>query len=287
MRKGLIFGCIVLAIVSLAALAANRLDDLAVSGLATFNGGTTLYSTNTLASSCLFIGDMDLNDILDLDTTDDTYYAANVRTTGDGGGVYVDSTGSGIIFAVADSGTTVLSVPDGGVLTFASTGQPTKRLYLPIDVGGGTADTETFENSPSINIDVTDETWFASVPVPADWDGASDMTLYLMVANEIAETDGDDVTITLAIRGYADGDVMAANGQVPTCTLNLTGGDEDIDRVNLMSAVIDWNDGTYDIAVDDVMVIACALALADGTEVTGPMHIVTWWIEYTADQLSQ
>ena len=287
MKKGLIFGLIVLVVVSLAALAVNQLTDLAVSGLATFNGGTTLYSTQTLASSCLFIGDMDLNDILDLDTTDDTYYAANVTTSGDGGGVYVNSTGTGNIFAVADSGTTVMSVPDGGVLTFASTGQPTKRLYLPIDVGGGTADTETYMNSPSINIDADDETWYASVPVPADWDGASDMTLYFMVANEIAETDGDDVIITLVIKGNADGELMAANGQAPTCTTDLTGGDEAINIVNLASAVIDYNEGTYPIAVDDIMTIKCSIGLGTGTEVTGPMHIISWWVEYTADQLSQ
>ena len=287
MKKGLVFGLIVLAVVSLTALAVNQLTDLAVSGLATFNGGTTLYSTQTLASSCLFIGDMDLNDILDIDTTDDTYFAANIATTGDGGGLYVNSTGTGNIVDFAHDGTTVMSIPDGGVLTFADASKPTKRLYLPIDNGGGTSDTEVFENSPSINIDTDDETWYASVPVPADWDGASDMNIYFMIANEIAETDGDDIDITMQIRGYADGETMAANGQAPACSTNLTGGDEAIDIVNLCTAVIDWNDGTYDIAVDDIMVIKCSMALAAGTEVTGPMHIIAWWIEYTADQLSQ
>lgn len=287
MKKGLVFGLIVLAAVGLIALATNRLDDLSVSGVTTLSGGTVLYSTITLASSCSFAGDLDLDDILDIDTTDDTYYAANVATTGDGGGLYVNSTGTGNIVAFADGGTTVLSIPDGGVLTFSNAGALTKRLYLPISTGGGTSDITTFENSPSINIDVNDETWYVSVPIPADWDGASDMNIYFMIANEIAETDGDDIDITLQIRGYADGETMAANGQAPTCSTNLTGGDQAQDDVTLCTAVIDWNDGTYDIAVDDIMVIKCSMALAAGTEVTGPMHIISWWIEYTADQLSQ
>ena len=104
MKRVLVFGFIVLAIVSLVALATNQLDDLAVSGTTTLSGGTVLYSTITLASSCSFDGDLDLDDIFDLDTTDDTYYAANIATTGDGGGVYVNSAGTGNIFGTKKPG---------------------------------------------------------------------------------------------------------------------------------------------------------------------------------------
>lgn len=273
-----------LAIVCLVAFASNRLDDLEVTGASILRGTTTLYNV-TLSGT--FSGDLDLDDYLDIDSTDDTYYAANVKTTGNGGGLFVDSTGTGNIFAIAHDGTTQVSMPDGGGVVFADASKPVKRLYLPISTGGGTSDITTFMNSPSINIDTDDETFYASVPVPADWDGASDLTLYVAIANEIAETDGDDIIITLVVKGNADGETMAANGQAPTCTLDLTGGDEAINKVNLMTATIDYNEATYPIAVDDIMTIKGSIGLGTGTEITGPTHIVAWWIEYTADQLTQ
>ena len=261
-----------------------RLTTLEVTSTSILRGAATFYNVVLCGS---FTGDFDLNSYFDLDTTDDTYYAANIATTGNGGGLYVNSSGTGDIFAFAHDGTTQFSMKDGGGFVFGGASKPVKRLYLPIDVGGGTADTETFMNSPSINIDTDDETFYASVPVPADWDGASDMVLCFAIANEIAETDGDDVIITLQIKGDADGEAMAANGQAPTCTLDLTGGDEAINVVNLSTATIDYNEATYPIAVDDVLKIKCSIGLGTGTEITGPTHIVAWWVEYTADQLTQ
>jgi len=259
-------------------------DTLEVTGVSILRGSTTLYAVILSGS---FTGDFDLNSYADIDSTSDTYYAANIKTTGNGGSLYVDSTGTGNIFAVAHDGTTQFSIPDGGGFVFADASKPVKRIYLPIDVGGGTADTETFQNSPSINLDATDETFYASVPIPADWDGASDLTIYVMVGNEIAETDGDDVSITFTVKGYADGETMATAGQTCALLQDLTSGDEAIDIVNQCTAVIDYNEASHPIAVDDIMTIKGFVNLAAGVECTGPLHIVAWWIEYTADQLSQ
>lgn len=332
MRKALVLTLAVLLLGGLTALAGNVLTDLEVTGATILRGSTTIANASFTGS---YSGDFDLNDILDIDANDDTYYAANIYNLGNGGGLYVKSGGTGSIFVLDDGGTVLWTVADGGAwtvgvsgtgydfkwwsatageyflwdesedaliigdgtnyvrtdstngITLAGTAKVTRRLYLPIDTGGGTATTETFMNSPSINVDTDDETFYASVPVPADWDGASDMTLYFAIANEIAETDGDDIIITLQIKGDADGEAMAANGQAPTCTLDLTGGDEAIDVVNLSTAVIDYNEGTYPIAVDDILKIKCSIGLGTGTEITGPTHIVAWWIEYTADQFDQ
>ncbi|HUT21009.1 MAG TPA: hypothetical protein VM366_17795 [Anaerolineae bacterium] len=160
-------------------------------------------------------------------------------------------------------------------------------INLPIATGGGTADIAAFLGAPSINLDTDGETFLASVKIPDNWDYSSDLQLVLMVANEIAETDGDDVSITCQIRGYADGDTMSAAGQAVAIAQNLTGGDEAINVVNECTGTIDYNHGTYDIAQLDTMVIECIVNLAGGGECTGPLHVISWWVRYKADHLGE
>lgn len=261
-----------------------RTDTLEVTGTSILRGTVTLYNGIFCGA---FTGDFDLDGFADIDSTSDTYYAMNIKTTGNGGGLFVDSTGTGNIFVFADGGVTQFSMADGGGFIFADASKPVKRIILPLDVGGGTADTEAFRNSPSINLDGSDETFYASAPIPADWDGASDLTIYLMVGNEIAETDGDDVSFTFTVHGYADGEAVQTNGQTVAVLLDLTGGDEAINVVNQCTGTIDYNEASYPIAVDDLMTLKGVVNLGAGTECTGPLHIIGWWIEYTADQLSQ
>jgi len=158
---------------------------------------------------------------------------------------------------------------------------------LPIATGGGTADIAAFLGAPTINLDTDGETFQASVKMPDNWDYSSDIGLVWMVANEIAETDGDDVSFTCQIRGYANGETMSDAGQAVTGTLNLTGGDEAINVVNEVTGAIDYNHGTYPIEQLDTIVIKVTVNLAGAGECTGPLHVIAWWIRYKADHLGE
>jgi hypothetical protein len=172
-----------------------------------------------------------------------------------------------------------------GELTLVGTAKATTVVDLPLSIGGGTADIEAFLGAPSINLDADGETFITSFRAPSIWDAASDLTLVLMVANEIAETDGDDVSITCQIRGYADGETMSDAGQAVTCVQDLTGGDEAINVVNRVTGVLDYDHGTYPIAAGDVVIVEATVNLGGAGECTGPLHVVGWWIEFTRDRL--
>lgn len=205
--------------------------------------------------------------------------------------IYIYSSGDGILQLVADTsmrlgdGTNEARFAADGELTLAGTAQVTRTVSLPIATGGGTSTVEAWRAAPTINLDADGETFFASFEAPNDWNAASDLTIVLMVANEIAETNNDDVSITCQVHGYADGEATADAGQTVTCILNLTGGDEAINVLNRVTGTIDWNEATHPIAVGDTVVIEAVVDLAGGGECTGPLHILAWWVEYTANKL--
>lgn len=161
----------------------------------------------------------------------------------------------------------------------------TRVLQLPLGTGGGTSDMETFKNAPSINLDADGETFYAQFFVPADWDAESNLILRIQVANEIAEDDGDDVSMALTVNSYANQEAMTTNGQSVTVAYNMTGGAQAIDVQNTCTGTIVYNDGTYPVARGDICTIKGVVNLADTGEATGPLHIVSWWIEYTSDTL--
>lgn len=161
---------------------------------------------------------------------------------------------------------------------------PVSRILpLPIATGGGTSDITTFNNAPSINLNADGETFYAQFWVPIDWNRASDLIIRLLVANEIAEDAGDDVSMTLTVNSYADGQTMGTNGQTVTVANNLADGTEAINKMNICTGTIDHDHGTYPILVDRVCTIKGVVNLADTGEATGPLHIVSWWIEYTSN----
>ena len=211
---------------------------------------------------------------------------SSLRLFNAGGDEVINISGTGELTARALTvenlaGADTFGIDIAGELTVTKT----LSIILDMAVGGGTADIAAFNNGPSINLDADGETFYASFKAPEQWDAASDMTLVMMVGNEIAETDGDDVSITCLVRGYADGETMSAAGQTVAMALNLTGGDEAIDVVNEVATVIDYNEATYPIAAGDTVTIKATVNLTDGTECTGPLHIVAWWVEYTIDKL--
>lgn len=87
-----------------------RTDTLEVTGISILRGNTTLYNV-TLSGS--FAGALDLNDLLDIDATSTELYAANIKTTGSGGALFVDSWSTGNIATFADSETTFFGFEDG------------------------------------------------------------------------------------------------------------------------------------------------------------------------------
>ena len=198
----------------------------------------------------------------------------------------IDVDASGVTKAGDISGgTNVLSIAADGTLTFGGASAKTQIVQLPLVIGGGTATIEAFLGAPSINLDADLETFIVSFRVPSTWNAASNLTLVMMVANEIAETDGDDVSITCQVRGYADGETMSDAGQAVACLLDLTGGDEAINVVNRVTGAIVYNDGTYPIAAGDVVIVEATVNLAAAGECTGPLHVVGWWVEFTRDRL--
>lgn len=205
--------------------------------------------------------------------------------------IFIHSNTDGEMTIQADSvinigdGTNQVAIQADGEIQLEGTAQVTRLVPFPVAALGGTATVEVFQGSPSINLDADGETFYHTLRTPTDWNGASDITVFLDVANEIAEDDGDDVSFTLQARGYNDGETMSDAGQSIACTLNLTGGDEAINVVNRVTGVIDWNEATYPIASDDTLVIKGVVNLGGGGECTGPLHIVAWGIQYTANKL--
>lgn len=206
-------------------------------------------------------------------------------------GIYLYSSADGVLHLVADGslrigdGTNEAVFAPDGELTLAGTAKVTRVIPLGLDSQHGTATSEAFQGAPSINLDTDAETWYISFEAPNDWDAASDLTLVCMVGNEIAEDDNDDVSLTGQARGYADGETMGDAGQAITFALNLTGGDQAIDVINRVTGAINYDDGTYPIAVDDTVMVKMTVNLGTGTECTGPLHIVAQWVEYTANKL--
>jgi hypothetical protein len=205
--------------------------------------------------------------------------------------IFAHSNADGYLHLQADiavtigDGTNQASFQSDGELQLEGTAKVTKTIWFPIDDGGGTADTEIWNGAATINLDADTETFAFGMRVPGDWDAASDITAFFDVANEIAEDDGDDVSFTGQVRGYADGETTGDAGQAVSATLNLTGGDEAINVINRVTGTIDYNHGTYPIAADDTLVMEWTVNLGGGGECTGPLHILAWGIQYTANKL--
>jgi len=208
-------------------------------------------------------------------------------------GIFLHSNAAGYMHLQATTGVTVgdgtnqAAFASDGTVSLEGTAKVTERVSFPIDAGGGTADTEIFNGAPSINLDNDLETFAFALRVPEAWDGISDITVFFDVGNEIAEDDGDDVSFTLQVRGYADGETMSDAGQAPAGLQDLTGGDQAINVINRVTATIDYDDATYPIVANDTLVIECTVNLAGAGECTGPLHIIAWGIEYVADKLGE
>lgn len=206
-------------------------------------------------------------------------------------GISIYSNADGEVTITADGqinigdGTNQVEIQADGEIQLAGTAQVIRAVPLPLDTQHGTADSEAFNAAPSINLDTDGETWYFAFEAPNGWNEVGDLTLVFMVGNEIAEDDGDDVSITCQVRGYADGETMSDAGQSVAATLNLTGGDEGQDVINRVTATIDYDDGTYPIAAGDTVVVECTINLGGAGECTGPLHVVAQWVEYTANKL--
>ena len=201
-------------------------------------------------------------------------------------GLYIYSPANGELRLVAD---TKLSIGDGtnqvefasdGTVSLAGTARAYVKKDIPLQIGGGTADIEVWHDAPSINLDADGETWYANVLIPHDWSGSSDITLHLLVGNEIAEDDGDDISIDAIVQGFADGDAHTTGGQSVSLTLNLTGGDQGQNQINQVNGTIDYDAALYPITAGDIVTIEFTVNLGGAGECTGPLRILGQWIRY-------
>ena len=174
-----------------------------------------------------------------------------------------------------------------GDVSLTGGGKVTKDLPFTLIKGSGTATNSAITGTQCIMFDGDGETAYISVQGPVCWDGASDFTLHALVQNATAETDGDDIDFTVTVHGAKDGDTNSDAGQTVTFNQNLTGGDEGQNRLNEVEGTIDYNDGTYPIAVGDTIIIKLAVNLGEGTECTGGLAIVHWGLKYTANKLGE
>jgi hypothetical protein len=208
-------------------------------------------------------------------------------------GIYIFSPSDGVMRLVADTairfgdGTNQACFAPDGELTLEGTAKVKDIVPLPIMTGGGTANVEAWNDGPTINFDADTETFYAEFIVPKGWDATGDMTYVALVGNEIAEDDGDDVSFTLQVAAYADGETVSAAGQTVAILQDLTGGDEAINKVNKCSGVIDYNHATYPLSPGDVVQIKGTVNLGAGAECTGPLHICSHGIEFTRDRLGE
>ena len=196
---------------------------------------------------------------------------------------------SGAVQIGDGGGTNYTAIASTGAITLSGTAKVQRTI--PLDhmslALAGTSDNSTVTGTGSTNLDADGETIYGSFRMPADWDAASDITLIFAVQNEIAEDDGDDISIVMDLWGIADGEANPGTGQAPTAALNLTGGDQNINAVNHVEVTIDYNDAGNPIAADDIVCFNGAIELGGGTECTGPLHIIGCWVEYTASSLDQ
>lgn len=254
-------------------------------------GGTDIPITwygETSGADFILTGDTILIDGLDM-----TFEDTDVLKFGDAGADgTIQSDGTNIDFVITasltlgDGGTShYTSIAADGEITLTGTACVTKNHQLPIATGGGTVTVSALTGAPSIDFNADGEIVYASFQVPNDWDAASDMTIVMMVKNEIAETDGDDIEFVCTVKGVADGEAHTDAGQTVTIALDLTGGDEGQNYVNKCTGTIDYNEGSHPIAAGDTVIIKAVVSLGAGTEPTGPLHIIDWWIEYTANKL--
>ena len=242
----------------------------------------------TAGSDVILTGDTILIDGVDM-----TFEDADVLKFGDAGADgTIQSDGTNIdvdinaAMTLGDGGATnYAQIAADGEITLTGTACVTKNHQLPIATGGGTVTVSALTGAPSIDFNADGEIVYASFQVPNDWNATSDMTIVAMVKNEIAETDGDDIEIVCTVKGIADGEAHTDAGQTVTMALDLTGGDQAQNVVNKCTGTIDYNEGSHPIAAGDTVIIKGVISLGAGTECTGPLHIIDWWVEYTANKL--
>lgn len=207
--------------------------------------------------------------------------------------IFIHSNADGSLHIQADTditigdGTNQVEIQADGEIQLAGTAKYYDYIPFPIDVGGGTATVEIWNGAPTINLDADGETFAFALPLPQNWDAASDITIVMKVANEIAEDDGDDVSFTFQCRGYGDGEETSDAGQSVSATLNLTGGVEAINVVNQVTGAIDYDHGTYPIAAGDTLVVEGTVNLGGGGECTGPLHVLSWGVKLLCNKLGE
>lgn len=166
----------------------------------------------------------------------------------------------------------------------------TKRWPIPMEpIDGDLAYVDVYKGAETIDFWADGDQKWVSLPMPNDWDQASDMYVKALVCSESNETAGQDIIFRLQVNSYIEGDTIVDNGQTPQLVKVITAPDAvTADEIYLCSATLDYDHGVYPLQPGGCIVIECEIDMSGEDSITnGPVHIISWWLEYTADRLGE
>lgn len=185
-------------------------------------------------------------------------------------------------------------ISSGGVITYAGTAKRSLTMR-PAFVAGKTAGSGkptpvavgvwAGYSMPIYNSD--DEELFWRLHFPGRWDGASNITYYLLVCISAAETLGDDFRIQVSWN-HVDGSTGVIDA---TAVQDLTAdGDCAADHnaqysIFTLSFSIDWDIDTPDIIVGDTLAGRVRRIASGGVEIAGEVIVLDHWLTFTVDKV--
>ena len=130
------------------------------------------------------------------------------------------------------------------------------------------------------------ETLVVPACVPARWDGVSDLTVAVYVANGTTEDIGDIIDLDVTIRPWSGAGEQGGFGGVSgNGTLVLDANTRSSSDVNRVEVVVAYDDSSYPISPGDALQVKLVANLGGSGEATGPLYLLSWRIEATANKL--
>lgn len=132
-----------------------------------------------------------------------------------------------------------------------------------------------------------DEELFWRLGVPGRWDGASDITYYLVVCLASAEDEGDDFGYQLswAFTDGTTGAISSSTTDIPTVTQNCGSGHTAQYSVFKLSFTIEWDAPTPDVAAGGVLAGRVRRVASGGTEISGEVIVLDHWLDFVVDKV--
>ena len=186
-----------------------------------------------------------------------------------------------------------LQVDNGGVLTLSGTAKRVLTTRVPLNYRNISAQgkptqiqigAHTGYSLPIFSSD--DEELRFDLNVPKRWDGASNITIHVLVALSQAETIGDDFRLNLAWQHSSiDTPLSTAIIDVPVQTNIPSGREAKYDTYTVMFT-IDYDHNTPNMLSHDMLsLVLTRIAVVAGTEIAGEIIIMEAHIHYNVDKM--